>query len=186
MSQPELLRRVAAVLERLDIPYMVTGSAASSLWGEPRATHDIDLVVTLEEDAAPRLAGAFPADRYYLDAEPIREAVRLEGMFNLIDVDHGDKVDFWLLTAEAWDVVRFDRRRRMPFDGFEIWVSSPEDTILAKLRWARLSGGSARQIQDAVGVFAVQRGALDQAYLDSWASHLEVTDLLAEVRATAS
>lgn len=164
---------------------MLTGSAASSFWGEPRSTHDIDLVVALPVGTAPLLVKAFPDERYHLDAAPIREAILSGGMFNLVDSELGDKVDFWILTAETWDVVRFDRRRRMPFDGFEIWVSSPEDTILAKLWWARLSGGSARQIQDAVGVLAVQSGALDEQYLDSWAAHLGVTDLLAEVRASA-
>ena len=34
-------------LNRLSIPYMVTGSAASMAYGEPRMTHDIDLVVEL-------------------------------------------------------------------------------------------------------------------------------------------
>ena len=45
MSQQELLTAVAAALDRIGIQYMVTGSIASSLYGEPRLSHDIDVLV---------------------------------------------------------------------------------------------------------------------------------------------
>jgi hypothetical protein len=97
MSQPELLARVVEALRRLQIPFMVTGSIASSLQGEPRSTHDIDLVVFLPTDAIPGLAAAFPEPDYYLDPESARHAIRERRSFNL-DLMTGDKVDFWLLT----------------------------------------------------------------------------------------
>jgi predicted nucleotidyltransferase len=45
MSQQALLRRVVRALDGAGVPHMLTGSLASSLQGEPRATHDIDLVI---------------------------------------------------------------------------------------------------------------------------------------------
>lgn len=56
-------------------------------------------------------------------------------------------------------------------------ICSPEDTILMKLRWARLSGGSEKQFTDALGVYEVQYQKLDILYLERWASLLNITEL---------
>jgi hypothetical protein len=188
MSQQELLKLVTARLDEAGIEYMLTGSLASSLQGEPRATHDIDLVVairTAPSDAAQMLMAAFPEPQFYLDEEAIRSAVGATSMFNLIDTREGDKVDFWLLTADAFDQARFARRTVEDFDGMRLQVSRPEDTILMKLNWARMSGGSEKQFVDALRVYEVQHGLLDQAYLDAWAARLGVAELLARLRSEA-
>lgn len=174
MSQQELVRRVIGVLEEACIEYMMTGSVVSSLQGEPRSTHDIDLVISIEESLASKLAGAFPPPDYYLDEEAVRAAIRMRGSVNLIDLRGGDKVDFWILTDEPFDRSRFARRYTERFMGLEMQVSSPEDTILAKLRWAKLSGGSEKQFTDALRVYEVQFGKLDTAYLEFWAKKLDV------------
>jgi hypothetical protein len=75
MSQPELLKRVVRVLDDNGIDYMLTGSMASSLQGDPRSTHDIDIVVALTMDKVPPLLKAFPPPRFYLDEHSIREAI---------------------------------------------------------------------------------------------------------------
>jgi hypothetical protein len=186
MSQQELLARVVQTLDRLGVEYMVTGSVASSFQGEPRATHDIDLVVALPPAAAAALAAAFPPPDYYLPEDVIAEAIRNRSSFNLLAINEGDKVDFWLLTDEPFDRSRFTRRRRKEFGGVPLTIQAPEDTILSKLRWAELSGGSKRQFTDALGVFEVQREALDQIYLDTWARELGVEELLRQLRAAAS
>ena len=161
-------------LGKLDVEYMLTGSLASSLQGEPRATHDIDLVVELRAAAAKRLAEAFPQPGFYVSAERIRQAVRRKTMFNLIDLNSGDKVDFWPLTEDPFDRSRFSRRRIERLFDHQIQVSSPEDTILMKLRWCRESGGSEKQYGDALRVFEVQYDALDHDYLEHWVGRLEL------------
>lgn len=98
-------------------------------------------------------------------------------MFNLLDVESGEKVDFWLLTDEPFDTSRFSRRRTSSFADLEVAVSSPEDTILAKLRWARMSGGSEKQFGDALHVFEVQGSTLDIEYLEHWSVTLDVVEL---------
>ena len=177
MPQQELLIRVLSVLDRLGIEAMVTGSTASSLQGEPRATHDIDLVVNLSAENAELLGSAFPEPDFYLDPVSIKEAIRDRSMFNAIDLNEGDKVDFWILTNDAFDRSRFNRRYFVEAFGIRIPVSSPEDTILAKLRWAKLSGGSEKQFTDALRVYEVQATGLDLTYLVTWVRHLDVQDL---------
>jgi hypothetical protein len=98
-------------------------------------------------------------------------------MFNLIDVNGGDKVDFWILTEELFDQSRFARKYSEEILGTRMYVSSPEDTILAKLRWAKLSGGSEKQFTDALRVYEVQHGKLDIAYLNDWVKKLNLESL---------
>lgn len=53
---------------------------------------------------------------------------------------------------------------------------------LAKLRWAKLAGGSEKQFTDALRVYEVQFGKLDIEYLEYWAKQLNVEDLLEEIK----
>lgn len=188
MSQPELLKQAAQRLAAAGIEYMVTGSVASSLQGEPRATHDLDIVVavrTRAADAAAALKAAFPEPDFYLDEDAARDAIAARGMFNVIDTRDGDKVDFWLLSDDAFDRARFERRYVDTFEGVRLPVSRPEDTILMKLRWAAMLGGSEKQFVDAVRVYEVQHGRLDESYLDEWAAVLDVAEALSRLRAEA-
>jgi hypothetical protein len=134
MSQQELLKKVIEALEGARIEYMVSGSVASSLQGEPRSTHDIDVVVAVQQSTAHAIVRAFPSPDYYLTAESIFRAIQDQGMFNLIDVHSGDKVDFWILTEDPFDCSRFKRKYAEEAMGIRIMVSSPEDTILMKLK----------------------------------------------------
>jgi len=126
VSQQELLNTVVRALEQLDVEYMVSGSIASSLQGEPRSTHDIDIVVDLPRSKAHALAAAFPPPVYYFDEEAVAEAVAAKGMANLINTDSGDKVDFWILTEDPFDRSRFARRYYEEVLGTRFAVSSPK------------------------------------------------------------
>src|SRR5262249_48335273 len=156
------------------IDSMVTGSVVSSLQGEPRTSHDIDVVVAVPLAAVRILLAAFPPPDFLLQEEAIVNAIREGSMFNLLAVNTGDKVDFWMRTEDPFDQSRFARRVVEDFFGVPMKVSAPEDTILAKLRWCQMSGGSDKQFSDALGVYEVQRGRLDQRYLDDWAARLGV------------
>ncbi|MGR3309834.1 MAG: hypothetical protein ACUZ77_03580 [Candidatus Brocadiales bacterium] len=153
---------------------MLTGSVASSLQGEPRATHDIDVVVAIQKPVVKNLVMAFPQPDFYLDEDSVVDAIDRQRMFNLIDVKEGGKVDFWILTDEPFDQSRFSRKYVEEVMGIRIQVSSPEDTILAKLRWAKLSGGSEKQFTDALRVYEVQFGKLDMNYLEYWVKELDI------------
>jgi hypothetical protein len=185
MSQPELLKRVVEVLERVGIDYLVTGSVASGLQREPRATHGIDLVVEMPASVAPALAAAFAPPDFHLTEDSILAAIRERSMFNLLALTEGDKVDFWILTDESFDRSRFARKVVEEVLGMRLKVSAPEDTILAKLRWAKLAGGSEKQFTDALRVYELQGEKLDRNYLDHWVRQLGVESLWAQLKAAA-
>ena len=182
MSQQALLKRIVEALDGVGIPYMLTGSLVSSLQGEPRATNDIDLVVDIAVADVARVTEALSAPEVYLDERAVGDATRRRTMFNLIDASSGDKADFWLLTDDPFDRERFSRRRRVEALGLELMVSAPEDTILMKLRWSAQAGGSEKQLSDALRVYELQAGSLDEVYLDEWAVRLEVAAALEAIR----
>jgi len=179
--QPTLLRTVAEKLDFAGIDYMITGSIVSSLQGEPRLTHDLDVVVQIEAADVPSILRAFPPSQYYLSEPAVLEAIQTKGMFNVIDVEEGDKIDFWVLTSEPFDRSRFSRKYVEEVFGIPLKVSSPEDTILAKLRWSKECGGSEKHFVDALRVYEVQAGVLDMEYLGKWATKLGASDLLDRV-----
>ena len=185
MPQQELLIAVIRALDGARIPYMLTGSLVSSMQGEPRATHDIDVIVSLQTADVGQLVSVFAPPRYYLDPDDVHEAIREGSMFNVIDASDGGKVDFWMLSDEALDASRFERRRRESVLGTPAYVSSPEDTIVAKLRWAKMSGGSEKQFGDALRVYEVQYPDLDLAYVEGWVQELELADLWSRLLAEA-
>lgn len=174
MSQQELLKKVIQALDQAEIKYMITGSVSSSLQGEPRSTHDIDIVIAIQKLQIKKLLENFQPPDYYLDEDSIIDAINTQGMFNLIDVKDGDKVDFWMLTDDPFDQSRFLRKYNEEFTGIKIQVSRPEDTILAKFKWAKLSGGSEKHYTDALRVYEVQYKNLDINYLEYWVKKLGV------------
>jgi hypothetical protein len=183
VSQQALLARIVHALDGAGVPYMLTGSLASSLQGVPRASHDVDLVIDALPVHARLIVAALAEPRLYVDEQAVADAVRRRSMFNVIDSSTGDKADFWLLKAEPYDRERFGRRIRVQALGLELAVSAPEDTILMKLRWAALGGGGQKHLEDALGVYEFQRGSLDESYLDEWAMVLDVTGALTTIRA---
>ena len=112
-------------------------------------------------------------------------ALSEKGMANLIDTVSGDKVDFWLLTDSPFDISRFARRQIEEILGTRIAVSSPEDTILMKLHWSQMSGGSEKQFIDAVRVYEVQYEKLDQEYLSEWTQRLGLEKEMSSLKSEA-
>jgi hypothetical protein len=175
------LKAVVEALDDAEIGHMVVGSVASTHYGPARATQDIDLVIDPREADLERFLVSLDRERMYVPDELARGALRSHGQFNIIDYHSPWKVDLMVIGDEPFDAAQFERRRRTSIGGIDVFVASPEDTILAKIRWHRL-GGSERQLQDVAGILAVMAGQLDEAYLDRWADELGVRDVLDGLR----
>jgi hypothetical protein len=174
VSQSELLKKIINFLNNSGINYMLTGSLVSSIQGEPRSTHDIDIVVALNEGDTETLVKCFKPPDFYIDIDSAAEALDNTDMFNLIDVKNGDKIDFWIYTDNEFDRSRFARKYQETFEEIKMFVSSPEDTIIAKLNWSKLSGGSKKQIIDALRVYEIQSDSIDDDYLRLWVEKMEL------------
>ena len=54
MSEGDLFLGYTRAFEALGVLYMITGSVAATLYGEPRVTHDVDIVLDLSPGMARR------------------------------------------------------------------------------------------------------------------------------------
>jgi hypothetical protein len=180
---------VTQTLERLGIPYAVGGSLASSLHGVMRSTLDVDIVADMQPEHIQPLVEALSKE-FYADDEMMRDAIEHQSSFNLIHYETAFKVDIFIRKSRAFDQMQLDRRRLsvIASDPEEsVYVTSPEDTILAKLEWYRMGGEvSDRQWRDIIGVLKTRAGELDLDYLHTWAAELHVRDLLERALGQAS
>jgi hypothetical protein len=172
---------VAETLEALRVPYAIGGSFASALHGVMRATMDADLVADLHTEQVEPLAGAL-GDAFYADVEMMRDAVLQHSAFNLIHLETMFKVDVFVAKPRAFDRSQLARRQlQMLSDDPErhAYVTSAEDSVLAKLEWYRQGGETSdRQWRDVLGVLKVQGERLDRKYMQRMAAELRVIDLL--------
>lgn len=185
LSPPDAIVAITPVvdaLERLGVRYHIGGSLASSAYGVPRATADVDLVAELRLEQAAALVEELRA-RYYVDLDSVREAVQDRRAFNLVHLDTMVKVDVFVPEARPFDQQELSRARPQTLDVVEdaraFFLKSPEDLVLRKLSWYRAGGElSERQWSDVIGVLKVQGERLDGEYLAHWAAELNVADLL--------
>jgi hypothetical protein len=169
----ELLATVIGHLDRTGIPYMVTGSLASSYHGEPRATRDIDIVIDPAPDRLAQLLGRLEEAGFYVDRDTALGALVSRTQFNAIGPD-ASKVDFIIRRDRPFSIEEFARRQPADLLGTAGFVTTAEDLVIAKLEWSAASG-SDRQLRDVAGILAVTE-TLDTAYIERWAAELGVAE----------
>jgi hypothetical protein len=167
-------------LEALGLEYFVTGSVASSSYGEPRYTHDLDLVLVLPPADLEGLAAAFSLPAFYC---PPLEVLRTEasrkrdGHFNLIHQDSGFKADVYVAGDDPlhrWALAWRKRISLLPDRG--IWLAPPEYVIVRKLQFFDEGGGD-RHLRDIRSMLEVSGDVLDRTALDEWIDRLRLREL---------
>ena len=181
-----LLARIAKILNELQIPYIITGGMAVLVWGRPRFTADIDIVVELREANIGNLERSLRAlgKTGYIDRNAMEHAILTKGEFNFIDGTTGVKVDFWMLLNDPFDASRLKRKVRKTIAGEPVYFTSPEDLILIKLQWYKDSQSS-RQREDVESILKISGDSLDMEYLAQWAKKLGVQEILDQVITTS-
>ncbi len=168
MAAPGWIELFILPLETHGLPYMVTGSVASTIYGEPRLTLDLDLVVELQIKRAAEILAAFPEIEFY---RPPLEVLRLEcsrdshGHFNLIHQATGMKADVYLAARDELHHWGLAHRRRIPFGLGQLSLAPPEYVILRKLEFWR-EGGSEKHLRDVLAMLVTDL-ALDRSFLDA-------------------
>ena len=184
VSVEQVFRKVQRALDTAGVPYMVTGSFASSVHGDPRASKDIDIVIAPDRDQLVAFMRQFPPNEFYAQEEDAFEAMANTSIFNIVDFETGWRVDFIFRKSRPFSLEEFNRRRAVDVAGLKLFVAAPEDILIAKLEWAKL-GESERQLEDAASIIRVQGENLDVGYVERWIRELELKEqwLAAKARA---
>lgn len=163
-------QKITDVLNESNIPYMLSGSVAMSIYIVPRATRDFDFIIHLEEKNIDRFIQHFKKG-YYCDKDAVQDAVKRLSMFNIIDHASGFKADFVVLKNEAFRQEEFNRRKKVDFFDKTIFVVSPEDLLISKLIWIQ-DFQSSQQVEDIKNLIAIEQ--LDWPYITKWIKKLNL------------
>ena len=184
MAEENLFYIFLSRLNAAHINYMVTGAVASIIYGEPRLTHDIDIVVELNEDQLNKITVAFPLEEFYC---PPPEVIKLEikrplrGHFNLIHHDTGFKADIYLLGEDDLHQWAMSHRQAFDLEGEKIWLAPVEYVIVRKLMYYQ-EGGSHKHLEDISGILSVSSDQINKAQLDQKIKHYHLTEIWDKAR----
>ena len=170
MSETDLVLLYTRRLEGAGFTYMITGSVAGVFYGEPRVTHDVDLVLALAPSDTARMAALFPLEEFYCPPEEIivREVLRAQrGHFNLIHHESGFKADVYLANRDPFHRWALSERRLVDVDGEPVHVAPPEYVIVRKLEFYR-EGGSEKHLRDIEAMRRVSRELIREDVLRRW------------------
>ena len=173
----DLLKKIVKAFEKLDIPYLVTGSVASMAYGEPRLTNDIDIVAAIEERHVASFVEEFPANEFYISDSMIKEAIFRHGQFNIIHPSSGLKIDVMIKKNTSFDNSRFGRKKRLvPSSLYQADFAAPEDVIIKKMEYFR-EGGSEKHLRDITGILKISYDSIDLNYISEWTDRLGLGDI---------
>ena len=175
-SLKDFLQSVVENLQQAGIDYVICGSIAASFYGVERSTQDTDIIINPTEERLTNFLKLL-GDAFYVSSDAALEALKRNTMFNIIDVENAWKADLIIRKKTDFHAEEFHRKRKEKLLGKDLYILSPEDTILSKLEWAKNSS-SEQQLRDALCVATVQYESLDRDYLYKWAKELQVESSL--------
>lgn len=170
MPEAELSLLFLRPLNELGLRYIVSGRVASILYGEPRFTNDLELVVFLRHGDVQPLIKAFASPAFYVPPEEVISAEIArpqQGQFNLIHSETGFKADIYTTGRDEFNAWAFRNARMMEFKGEAINVAPPEYVIVRKLEFYG-EGGSEKHLRDIRSMLAVSDELIDRVAFDEW------------------
>ena len=173
MPELNLFKIFTSRLNKLGVRYMVTGAVASIIYGEPRLTHDIDLVVELSAEQTEKFVKAFPNEEFYC---PPIEIIKLEanrplnGHFNIIHQETGFKADIYMMGQDVLHHWAMSYRKKIEIEGEPLWLAPPEYVILRKLEYYR-EGGSEKHLMDIVNILEISSNQINFKQLQDKIEH---------------
>ena len=180
-GQRDLLLEISQAFTRFRIHFLLTGSFAVSYYGYPRATHDIDFIVTIDTRSLSQLTNALSAlgKEYVWDKREIVHMVQ-DNLFTVYHSETATKIDLWIISEKDFEK-KYQKKRSVLFDRRRVSLVSPEDLILTKLSWCK-KVFSERHMRDCAGMWHIQKSKLDKEYIKKQAESLGIMGLLEQIQ----
>jgi hypothetical protein len=168
MQDLNLFKIYTDILNQNKFRYFITGSVAAIVYGDPRLTHDIDLVINLNTGEIEKFIQAFPEQQFYC---PPVDVIRTElhrssrGHFNLIHHETGFKADIYLVGEEELQSWAMENSKEIEFEGSIIFIAPPEYVIIKKLEFYQ-EGKAQKHIADINSILANSKQLIDFGFLN--------------------
>lgn len=187
MPAPSLIGLFIAPLNRAGVAYAVTGGLAAIVYGHPRLTLNVDVVLRLGDIESSAFVSLWPPSEFYcpptdvIDEERSRES---HGHFNVIHTESAMRADVYLAGSDPLQEWALAHRVEYEIQGELVQFAPIEYVIVYKLLYAQ-QGGSDRHLRDIARIFEVNRNEIDPMILDQWVTQYRLADLLARCQAIA-
>ena len=168
------------ILESLKIPYMLSGSLATNLYGIPRATEDADFVLQIEGAEIREIVGKLP-DEILFQQQATFETITASQKYECFMRGSSFRIELFLLTTDEYDQFRFSRRYRIETPYGAIWVPTVEDVVVNKLLWVQRAK-RLKDTDDVRNVIGVQQNFIDWEYVHRWCEQHGTRKLLDSIR----
>lgn len=168
MQEPNLFAIYTDILKKNKLEYFISGSVAAIVYGEPRLTHDIDLIISLNNNNITKFVDAFPSDLFYC---PPKEVIKTEikrtsrGHFNLIHQETGFKADVYLIGQEILQKWALENKIKINFAGSDIFLAPVEYVIIKKLEFYK-EGHSQKHIEDIKNILINSEHLINFTFLN--------------------
>ncbi len=182
---PSLIGLFVAPINRAGIEYMVTGGLAAVVYGHPRLTLDIDLVIRFAAHEAGTFAALWSPDAFYCPPATtiIEEHGRgSHGHFHVIHKESAMRADVYLAGADELSAWALPQRVARTVEGETVQFAPIEYVIVNKLRYFQM-GGSDRHLRDVARMMEISGEVVDLPTLDGWISRLNLAAEWAKARA---
>ena len=168
MLEPNLFLVFLEPLNKKKIEYMVTGSVASIIYGEPRVTHDIDMVVQLRLNDVPDFISLFDSEEFYCPPEEIIKTEigrETRGHFNIVHHKTGFKADMYPVGEDKLHKWAMSRRTKISVEKVDVWLAPPEYVIIRKLQYYK-EGGSCKHLRDISRMLTMSGDSIESSLLE--------------------
>jgi predicted nucleotidyltransferase len=172
----ELIETFIRPLDKHGIRYIITGSVASMVYGEPRLTNDVDVVIDIKPAEIAKLIEAFPETDFYLPPVEVIETELLRasrGHFNIISQHSMLKADIYLMGADPIQHWGMADARILEIDNQKVAFAPPEYVIIRKLEFYR-EGHSEKHIRDIAAMLVESIAEIDQETLSKYIAQLHL------------
>lgn len=176
MQTPSLVELFIVPINGAGIEYMVTGGLAAVMYGHPRLTLDVDLVLRLTSRDVERFAALWPSQAFYCPpVEVIREeqSRTAHGHFNVIHHESAMRADVYLADQDELYVWAFQHRVMRQIGNETVRFAPIEYVIVNKLRYFQM-GRSDRHLRDVAQMMEISGSLVDQPALDRWIARLDL------------
>lgn len=181
-NSAELSAQLHTIFEASGIAYYITGGIAAIAYGDPRTTRDVDMVIQMPRSEVSNLQAILEQSGFYVAGVDDVASGRMNTL-QVTQIETISRADLILADGSAYTNQQFSRRRRYSFpdrDETPVYLASPEDTVISKLRWG-LRSESEKQRRDVIAILKVLQAELDYQYMHRWAAEFDLSPSLEQI-----